>query len=132
MTPIATDTSWPDLMQKYIDMADIMNSAASSFNFTMGDLKATATMNYRTLLFSYPGTEGYESATASFRVTTDGIVFYTPLHIGGKEITGMKYIGEDENMVITLADETTGATMQDTWPALSEIFFSGKWYFAKA
>lgn len=132
MTPIATDTSWPDLMQKYIDMADIMNSAASSFNFTMGDLKATATMNYRTLLFSYPGTEGYESATASFRVTTDGIVFYTPLHIGGKEITGMKYIGEDENMVITLADETTGATMQDTWPALSEIFFSGKWYFAKS
>lgn len=109
-----------------------MNSAGASFNFTMGDIKATATMNYRTLLFSYPGEESYEAATASFRVTTDGIAFYKPLQIGGKEITGMKYVGEDENMVLTFTDEATGATMHDTWPALSELFFSGKWYFAKS
>lgn len=89
-------------------------------------------MNYRTLLFSYPGEESYEAATASFRVTTDGIAFYKPLQIGGKEITGMKYVGEDENMVLTFTDEATGATMHDTWPALSELFFSGKWYFAKS
>lgn len=132
MTPIATDISWTDLMQKYIDMANIMNSAGASFSFTMGDIKATATMNYRTLLFSYPGEESYEAATASFRVTTDGIAFYKPLQIGGKEITGMKYVGEDENMILTFTDEATGATMHDTWPALSELFFSGKWYFAKS
>lgn len=132
LTPIAADTSWADLMQEYIDMADVINSAGTTFNFEMGELKATAKMNIRTLLFTFPGAESFESVRASFRTTTDGIEFYKPLKIGGKEITGMKFLGEDQDMVLTFADEATGATMHDTWPALSELFFSGNWYFARS
>lgn len=132
MIPVPTSTSWADLMQEYIDMADVINSSGTTFNFEMGDLKATAIMSYRKLLFTYPGTEKVESTTASFRTTTDGIVFYKPLQIGGKEITGMKFMGEDENMVLTFTDETTGATMHDTWPTLNEQFLSGNWYFKKS
>lgn len=132
LTPIAADTSWADLMQEYIDMADVINSAGTTFNFEMGELKATAVMNYRTLLFTFPGAESFESARASFRTTTDGIEFYKPLKIGGKEITGMKFLGEDQDMVLTFADEATGATMHDTWPTLSEHFFGGNWYFARS
>lgn len=132
MTPIAPDVSWSTLMEQYIEMADVLRNAAMEFEFVMGDIKATVVSDYRTLTFSYPGAEKYESATVAYRGTTDGIIFYKPLRIGGKEINGMKYEGTDENTAVIFKDAATGAVMKDTWPALSELFFSGNWYFAKS
>lgn len=131
MTPIPEGTSWKTLMQEYIDMANVINSSGTTFNLELDDVKATAVLSYRTLLFT--SSEGADiTPMVSFRPTTDGIVFYQPLQINGKEITGMKFMGEDDKMVYTFADEATGATMHDSWGSLNEVFLNGNWYFAKS
>ncbi len=125
MTPLAKGVVWSDFIDNINDAAEEM--AFRKFEYQVNGLSITATVNYRTLNFTYTDEAGNEvKESASYIQTLTGYKLYKPLNIGGVEVKEFIYNSDTDSFT---AKDNADVKLVPVIPPLTEVFVNGDWFF---
>ena len=126
MTPLAADVVWSDFIDNINDAAEEM--AFRKFEYQVNGKSIVATVNYRTLNFTYTDEAGNEvKEKASYIQTTTGYKLYKPINIEGVTVSEFIYNKESDDFV---AKGNTDVKLIPIIPPLNEQLVSADWYFS--
>ena len=126
MTPLAADVVWSDFIDNINNAAEEM--AFRKFEYQVNGKSIVATVNYRTLNFTYTDEAGNEvKEKASYIQTTTGYKLYKPINIEGVTVSEFIYNKESDDFV---AKGNTDVKLIPIIPPLNEQLVSADWYFS--
>ncbi len=125
MTPLANNVVWSDFIDDINAAADEM--AFRKFDYQVNGKSIVATVNYRTLNFTYTNESGNEvKETASYIQTLTGYKLYKPINIEGISVSEFIYNPGNEFFV---AKENADVKLVPVIPPLNEQLVNADWYF---
>lgn len=125
MTPLASDVVWADFIEGVNEAADEMSFR--KFEYQVNGKSIGATVNYRTLNFTYTDEGGNEvKEKASYIQTHTGYKLYQPLNIEGVSVNEFIYNAADGYFV---AKDNADVKLIPVIPPLNEQLVSADWYF---
>ncbi len=125
MTPLASNVVWSDFIDDINDAADVMTF--NKFEYQVNGKSIVATVNYRTLNFTYINDAGNEvKEKASYIQTATGYKLYKPLNIEGVSVSEFIYSSESDSFV---AKGNTNVKLIPVIPPINEQLVSSDWYF---
>ena len=126
MTPLAKGVVWSDFIEDINDAADEM--AFRKFDYQVNGKSVIATVNYRTLNFTYTDEDGNEvKEKASYIQTSTGYKLYKPLNIEGVSVSEFIYNKDSGDFV---AKGNADVKLIPIIPPLNEQLVSADWYFS--
>ena len=126
MTPLAKDLDWADFIDGINDAADEMSFR--KFEYQVNGKSIAATVNYRTLNFTYIDASGNEvKEKASYIQTLTGYKLYKPINIEGVSVNEFVFNTESGEFV---AKGNADVKLIPLIPPINEQFVSASWYFS--
>lgn len=126
MTPMPTNKTWEDYLSE-LSVAN-ENMIFNSFEYQVNDQNiATVSSSYRTLTFAYTENDLAVSKTFAYIVTPTGYKFYSPINLGGVEVSELIFHQEGDNCYFTASNNIKARL---NIAPISQQLVSGNWYFA--
>ena len=114
--------------QGYLDNVQKVESEMTKYkNFlvNVGDEALNVKFSYRTITVTVPNEDGNEYVQIPYTVTPEGYMFYKPVTIRGRVLTGFKYA---ENSLFYPDVNNSDVNLESVIPPINEQFVNGIWF----